>query len=128
MTTLLIIFPYFQFSLIIALTETWLIIEKVPQFNIQGYNHIPCHRRDRISGGVSLFLQEEFKFSVRPDLSTPLGKEAEAIFIELTTAVHKTKVIFGCIYRPPDSNHNSFINCLITSLIKISSEKKLLIY
>lgn len=39
--------------------------------------------------------------------------------------MHKTKVINSCIYRPPDSNHNSFINCLTTSLSKISSEKKL---
>lgn len=64
-------------------------------------------------------------FSLRPDLTTSLGKEAEAIFIELTTAVLKTKVIIGCIYRPPDLNHNLFTNCLITTLSKISSQKKL---
>jgi len=93
--------------------------------NIRGYNHIPCFRQDRIDGGVSLFLHKELKFSLRPDLTTSLGKEAEAIFIELTTDVLKTKDIIGCIYRPPDLNDNFFINCLITTMSKISSEKKL---
>lgn len=109
---------------IIGLTETWLTSQKVSLYNIQGYNHVHTCRSDRSGGGVSLFIHDSLTFSIRSDLTNFLEHEAESLFLECTIPFQKGKIIIGCIYRPPNLNYNTFIDCLTSTLNTISSEMK----
>ena len=108
---------------VIGLTETWLNSHKVSMFSISSYNHYPCFRSERCGGGVSLFVKENIKSSLRNDLVALVGDEAEAVFLELVEPFSNKKVIVGCIYRPPNSNINRFIDCFCTTLSKIKKMK-----
>lgn len=109
---------------VIGLTETWLDKDKVHNVSIDNYNHHASYRTERGGGGVSLFIKEGIQFSPRNDLVASIGDEAEAVFIELIEPFFKKKLIVGCIYRPPSSNTNLFIDCFYNTLGTITNEHK----
>ena len=96
---------------VIALTETWLSDETTNLYELPLYNSLHLARRHKTGGGVVLYIRKDYDFVQRADLSVnSKGTDTESIFIELILPKNGRKIVFGCIYRPPDSDINNFNN------------------
>ena len=69
-------------------------------------------------GGVAFYIQEQLQFKIRHDLSI---KECESLFIEID---NEKNTIIGLIYRPPNSNIDSFYEDFERLVNTISRENK----
>ena len=105
----------------IAVTETWLKHSSHDCYNIHGYNCIFNSRLTKNGGGVGIYLSDTLDFNIRNDLNLMLP-DIESVFIE----VHRhadVNLLFGSIYRPPNSNFTNFYNEL-SSLLRIVDKEK----
>jgi exonuclease III len=82
---------------IIGLTETWL----------KGYEYIGPNRPKKRGGGVGIYVTKQLKYKSRIDLTRNLEDIIETKFIEVTNNNGKNFII-GVIYRPPNSNFDTF--------------------
>ena len=111
---------------VLAVTETWLTEENNDLYQINEYNHIEYHRKDRIGGGVALFIKENIDFLNREKLSI-FDNDLESIFIEIDKDQLNTKqnVIIGSVYRPPGAEIKTFHEKLKLILEVVTRENKL---
>ena len=109
---------------IIALSETWLNENTFNLCNIEGYVTESKHR-DRVGGGVALLVKQPLEYCVREDVSF-CNEFIESLFIEihLHNQPKKTDVVIGVIYRPPDTDINSFVAIITDILSVIKAERK----
>jgi hypothetical protein len=85
---------------IIAITETWLHNEiSDAELCLPGMELFRTDRHNRQGGGVALYMRENLKAQ---DL-TPSAFEACPESLWKCIDLHGTKLLLGCIYRPPDS-------------------------
>ena len=84
---------------IIGVSESWLDTENrdyLAEFRLPGYSLFSCERRNRLGGGVLLYVKSSLQ-------ETLVDKEkidnVDAIFLNLT--VHARRLTIGIIYRPP---------------------------
>ena len=63
---------------------------------------------DRRSGGVTLYIHESLAYKERLDITTNVTSNYECVFAHVQHSSFGTKVT-GVIYRPPDTDVNSFI-------------------
>ena len=110
----------------IGLSETWLTEYTVDAFDLPGYSHITYTRSGRIGGGVSIYLKNNLTYSNRNDLQSA-DSCFETVFIEVNkeNTNAKSNVIYGVIYRPPDSDIEKFTQYINTVLNTIKKEGKL---
>ncbi|MBM3937968.1 MAG: hypothetical protein FJ333_04840 [Sphingomonadales bacterium] len=85
---------------VICLQEIW----KLPNdtiFNLLGYHEPIFKNRDANTqgGGIALYIDQNYNFKTRPDLSIFLDRILETQFIELSVSPRK-KVLIGSLYRP----------------------------
>ena len=115
----------FQFP-IIALTESWLRDDNADKYGISGYTSEHNIRPNRRGGGVSLLIKDDIEYTIREDLCYQNGI-METLFIEIDKKQFKKNqnIIIGVIYRPPDTDINTFNIHIEQCLSKIKSEKKL---
>lgn len=91
---------------ILVFTETWLnsnIPDKdlyIPNFNLP----FRCDRKDRIGGGVTIYVRDRLHAVVCHNLSV---NGLEALWVEIRLS--QRKLLVGGIYRPPDSNNNYWL-------------------
>ena len=113
-----------EFS-IIGISESWLKDHNVDKYGIQGYEAVHRYRPTRCGGGVSIFVQDSIDYFQRPDLCYQ-NKSIESVFIEIDKdQVGKDRnVIVGVIYRPPDTDINTFNDYLSQLLSKVKIERK----
>ena len=111
----------FPFS-VIGITETWLHSVSPNLFNLQNYQMIRNDRTGRRGGGVAFYIQDQLQFKVRYDLSL---KESESLFIEIQNSKEKN-IIIGLIYRPPNTQIDSFYGDLESVFDTLSPENKIL--
>lgn len=72
-----------EFS-IIALTETWLSDESVELYNMPQYTLVFSNRKERVGGGVAVFVHNQYRIKVRKDLDLISNEtEVESVFLEL---------------------------------------------
>ena len=109
--TLLSALNNFPFSAI-GVTETWLNSISAPLFNLKNYTMIRADREGRRGGGVALYVHEQIQYNIRHDM---IFQETENLFIEIEIPKGKN-IVIGLIYRPPNSNFETFYrdfeNCL----------------
>ena len=67
---------------IIGLSETWLTETNKYIYNLDGYNHVPLVRPDRIHGGVSLFISTAITYRVLNAISMT-NRDIECLFVEI---------------------------------------------
>ena len=67
---------------IIGISETWLNETNKYIYNLNGYNHVPLVRQDRVHGGVALFISASFSYRILNEISI-VNKDIECIFIEI---------------------------------------------
>ena len=75
---------------VIAITETKLKSNNFNDINIEGYNFVNVNSSSN-AGGVALFINDRFKFTVLLELSTA-NDLCETAFIEVTTKIYKKGV------------------------------------
>ena len=66
----------------IGLSETWLNETNKDVYNLDGYNHIPLVRPDRIHGGVSLFISDLISYRILNEISI-VNKDIECLMTEI---------------------------------------------
>jgi hypothetical protein len=106
---------------IIALSETWLKDTNADCYGIPGYAHEYLTRGDKTGGGVSLFINENWTYTIRNDLNFN-DNNIEMLWVEINkdSANTPTNLIFGTMYRRPGSDptiFNSKVNDTITSIL-----------
>jgi hypothetical protein len=105
----------------IAVSETWLSVVNQDTYHIAGYKFISLPRPDKIGGGVGIFVNDDFSFKLRPDLNR-MSISIECMFVEILQS-HKPNILFGCFYRPPNTDIALF-NAEIVLLLKIIDNEK----
>jgi len=85
---------------VLVFTETWLnqsITDaelRIPNFKLP----FRCDRKDRIGGGVAIYVRESIPATTRTDFHI---NNLEALWVEIH--INHRKILIGDIYRPPDS-------------------------
>ena len=103
-------------SAVMGVTETWFSSESdIKLYSIPGYNLVSNHRLDKRGGGVALYIPAGMEFQIRHDLNV-MSDQLETLFVE-SFVPGKKNVIFGVIYRPPQSNLDQVVNELQTILL-----------
>lgn len=115
-----------QFS-ILAVTESWLKPHNVELFSIKGYNHEYSIRPKKQGGGISLYIQENIDYYPRPDLNYS-DDELEILWLELDkrTVGSNKNILYGCVYRRPDTDIQEFNERYASTLDTIQQENKLI--
>jgi len=106
---------------VIATTETWTESHNEKNCQLDGYNFEVISRRHKSCGGVGLYVNHSLRYTLRNDLCVSVPDTLECVFIELEL----TKMLVGCLYRPPGSDVASFTAQLDTLLSRINNEKKI---
>ena len=109
----------FDFS-IIGISEAWLSDNNCDLFYLNGYNLAEKHRACKKGGGVGMFIKKDIPYVYRCDLVSP-EPICESLFIEIDKHVFRqqSNTILGVIYRPPNTDTNSFNGTLSTILEKL---------
>ena len=105
----------------IPVTETWLKLDTEKYFQIPGYKFVAKSRPDKIGGGIGIFVNKDYEFTVRSDLCH-MTEYIECLFIELHQQ-GKANILIGCIYRPPNTDLNLFNSEILNILNAIDKEK-----
>ena len=112
-----------NFSLI-GISETWLTDNSANLYDISGYKFLNVNRKNKVGGGVGLYIKDHIQFKVREDLSTAKEDIVETLFIEFKTNGKADPIIVGVLYRPPESNLTEFEEFVKELLHKINKERK----
>ena len=91
---------------VIALSETWLNSRSNDISGFPDYDHICNYRDNKRGGGVSLLLNPTHQYLQIDHLTLSLDC-IESIFVQIVSKQYR--VVVGCVYKPPNSNMNEFI-------------------
>lgn len=103
---------------VIGLTETWLKPSNISAYGIEGYHHVGRTRLKKTGGGVSLFVSHEFAFTELLEMCV-IEDYIECLFIKLS--INNSPCIVGVVYRPPNSDIDSFNDKMNDILSQISN-------
>ena len=112
----------------IALTETFNLSPKV-NYDLAGYHPLKFKTRnddDDGHGGVGLYINDQFSFSEREDLTTFIPHVCESLFFEVKINSHE-RIVVGVVYRPntqPKADLDQFCEHIVRITDQISKEKK----
>ena len=98
---------------IIGISETWLNETNKDIYSLNGYNHVPLVRQNRIHGGYSLFISASISYRILNEISI-VNKDIECIFVEIE--LNGDRIHAGIIYRTPDADVRNFCEYLINIL------------
>ena len=101
---------------IIGISENWLDDYNNDLYCIEGYEHINNVSKNRIGGGVSLFIASHINYKKLPNYSI-IDEHMECMFIEVSIDGSNCNV--GIVYRPPNSDVNAFTSSLNNLIEKI---------
>ncbi len=110
--------------LVIALSETWENSSNTDLSSIPGYDKISNFSDNNRNGGVSLFIHQNLKYSVREDLkSQTVGMDNfTSAFVEIINE-YKRKIVVGVIYRPPGYDVDKFNRDFDLLLVKLNKSR-----
>ena len=110
---------------VICLTETWSNDHNFLDNIFDSYKGFHAFRSvDRRGGGVSIYVQNDFKMKHLTNYSCSLNY-IECVVVEIFS---QSKVInVGCFYRPPNSDHDNFINDFEDKITRLNNNKTLII-
>ena len=94
---------------VLCLSETW-----SNESNLSFNHFFPNYRSfysnrplNKLGGGVAILVKEALNVELIENL-TCNDDEFESVFVKIISDQTDTKI--GCIYRPPNNNHESFLN------------------
>ena len=106
---------------IIGISETWL--QSNDSINLESYNFVHNYRRDRLGGGVGLYVDNSLNYRPHSDLSCDDSECVESLFVKICIT-KKKGIIVGIVYRPPNQNANDFVQYINLIMTRISKENK----
>jgi hypothetical protein len=114
---------------ILILSETWLKPHNVDVYNLEGYTHEYVIRNKKSGGGLSFFIKNNIKYSIREDLTVNTD-DIEMLWLEVKeeNKVFDKNLVIGGIYRRPGVNPNIFIDALSEKLHIIKHQNKNCLY
>lgn len=98
---------------VICVSETWTTPTDQADYHIAGYCFIAKSRTHKPGGGVGTY-------KVRADLNFSSTDFVESVFVELVTL----GIVIGCVYKPPDTNIDSFTSAFDDLLCTLDNQKK----
>ena len=98
---------------IIGISETWLNETNKDIYHLNGYNHVPLVRQDRIHGGVPLLISASISYRILNEISI-VNRDIEYIFIEIE--LNGGRIHVGIIYRTSDADVRNFCDYLVNIL------------
>ena len=107
---------------IILLCETFLSKNTYKMVSVRGFTHLCDYRKTKKGGGVSILIREGIAYRRRQDLDVFQEGQTESIFIEVKCRNGK-QIIFGSMYKPPNTNNEQFTNNITEIVYKIKSAK-----
>ena len=78
---------------VIGLTETWLNDTNDDLFEIEDYSFVNVNRYSKNGGGVGIYISDQLKYKLRPDLILNYQNIIESVFIELLIPSGKNMII-----------------------------------
>ena len=112
---------------VVCITETWLNNANVNSYELPGYQHEFDYCKNKIGGGVSIFIKHNVEYRTRTDLNIS-NKFIESLFIEIpktNITGSKNDVVVGVVYRPPDTDINVFTMYIKKILSTLKHESKI---
>ena len=107
---------------IILLCKTFLSKNTYNMVKIRGFTHICNFRKEKKGGGVSILVRDGIAYRRRQDLDVFEEGHTESIFIEVKSRNGK-QIIFGSMYKPPNTSNEQFIKNLTEIVHKTKSVK-----
>ena len=105
---------------VLCFSETWLHKNNDDIADFPNYSKVHKYRENKGGGGVSILVRDSIHYRELEDL-TLCTDILECIFVELS--VSKSKIIVGCVYRPPSSNLKMFNTELSEVLSSLDKSK-----
>ena len=97
---------------IIAISETWVSEPEHNKFNINGYDVYHTTRKNKIGGGVALYVKQELECKFLSYKASVVDDLFECCTIEMLLSGHRNIIVS---YRCPGSNTdillNTYYNC-----------------
>ena len=106
----------------ILLCETFLTDLNNSLFNIDGFQKVEKHRIHSRGGGVALYINNKYEFSMRDDLSCFEEGLFESLFVEINTGTRN--LILGEVYRVPNTSIQGFNEKYEHLVSSVMNEKK----
>ena len=103
----------------VILNETWLYAETDKYINIPGYDWIGKCRKGKMGGGVGILVSNDQQYRRREDLEL---KEDNIEHLVLELKVNEGSVILVSLYRPPNTNHESWLKLYKELITKIKEK------
>ena len=107
---------------IVMLCETFLTDYTMRLVNIQGYKIINNNCKQSKGGGMAILIHDDLPFKRRDDLEDFKEGMVETTYIEIKTKAKK-EIVFGSIYRPPNTTEKELCTHLNEIIPKVRSEK-----
>ena len=110
-----------------CLTETWLKDNEVIEnsnYRIEGYNAVHLERKNKLGGGVLIYIKDDINYKIRSDL-TKTDKEVEFLTIEIINDSSKNFLV-TCCYRPPEGKISNLVN-QVEKVHKAANSKPIII-
>ena len=86
---------------VIALSETWLTEDSRHIFKLPKYNSVHSVRENRSGGRVSLFINGDYEFKIRDDLSLKSdGLEVESVYKSDTLTGDVLNILYSSYFLP----------------------------
>ncbi len=97
-----------EFS-VIGISETWALSNNNNDvlYKLDDYNSIFKCREHKTGGGVALYINNKYDYSIRHDLMSTNPLVYESLFCEIALRNEKP-VVVGVVYRPPGTNTELF--------------------
>ena len=110
---------------IIAISETWINMDKGVDFELAGYEFNYINRRKKTAGGVAVYVINNLNYKVVESMTTAIDNLVECITIEICLEKSKN-ILISCLYRAPDTNLEVFKDWM-EEVFTLHSQKTLFI-
>ena len=108
---------------VILLCETWTNNNNIQLIGIPGYQCFNKNRETRQGGGILIFVRNHIR--VLEIFQTPFNETTESLFIRITHG--KNSLVFGEVYRIPNTSVKDFQKDYREILNRLSKEKNVII-
>ena len=112
----------------ICVSETWTTVSTEQFIEIPGYDCICRSRSSKRGGGLTLYVDSDMNVSVkiRSDLDSFDSSVYESLIVQISQPTISVRdiIIIGVIYKPPNTNVETFLSHFIVVLEKLSKENR----
>ena len=111
----------------ICVSETWTSTSTEQYVNVPSYECICKSRSSRRGGGLAVYVDSDINVTVknRPDLDSVDSSVCESLIVQLSQpSVSAKDIIIGVVYKPPNTNVETFLTNFSAVLEKLSKENR----